>query len=358
MRLELPGQAIACVALLSSIASSAATLPWHIGATNKADEAPSAIDSYAIAPGPNVVVVAVLDSGVLPHPNISNALLPGMDMVSPAANLRGERSANYAPDQREARCGSKVISGTFRTHGTEVSSVIAGDGKEGMSGINRSAKILPVRVFGACGMKTQDLIDGINWSAGVPVAGIALNPTPARIINISIAGGALTCSPALQQAIDNANAKNVFVVVAAGNNFQKALAEPANCKGVISVGALGADNKIESYSALDPRTTLYAPGGGPRLEISTSWSENKIRVATYELSFFGQEQAAVQDKAVGTSFAAPVVAGYIALWLSHHPEKTPTDWQTEALPSLRQVPPLVKCGDCLPRGLLTNRTAF
>lgn len=339
-------------------ALNAATPPWHIGAGNKPDQAPSSIESYAIAPGPHQVVVAVIDSGVLPHPNLGHALLPGMDMVSASTNLRGARSSNYAPDDRDARCGAKIVSSTFRTHGTEVSSVIAGDGAGGMVGVNPKAKILPLRIFGACGMLMQDLIDAINWSIGLPVNGLASNPNPARIVNISISGGSFQCSPALQKTIDNALAKNVFIVAAAGNNFQKALAEPANCNGVISVGAVGADNKIERYSALDPRTTLYAPGGGPRLDTSALWNINKIRVASFDLSLFGQEQAVVLDKAVGTSFAAPIVAGYLSLWLSHHPDKTPADWQSELPQFLRQVVPPEKCAECVPRGLVANQGAF
>lgn len=336
----------------------AVTPPWHIGATTLSEQAPSSIESYSIAPGPHPVVVAVIDSGVLPHPNLNHALLPGMDMVTAATNLRGARSGNYAPDERDARCGAKVVSSTFRTHGTEVSSVIAGDGGAGMAGVNPQAKILPVRIFGACGMLMQDMIDAIHWSVGLPVSGLSTNPYPARVINISISGGSFQCTPALQKAIDGAVAKGVFVVAAAGNNFQRALAEPANCNGVISVGAVGADNKIERYSALDPRTTLYAPGGGPRLDTPALWSVNKIRVASFELSLFGEEKAVVLDKAVGTSFAAPVVAGYVSLWLSHHPEKTPADWQQELPQFLRQVTPPEKCSNCVPRGLLANQKAF
>ena len=43
--------------------------------------------------------------------------------------------------------------------------------------------------------------------------------------------------------------KNIFVVAAVGNTYGKKLAEPANCDGVISVGAVDAENNIEGYSA-------------------------------------------------------------------------------------------------------------
>jgi hypothetical protein len=41
-------------------------------------------------------------------------------MLSAPNNLRGGRSTNFAPDERDARCGQRLISGAFRTHGTEV----------------------------------------------------------------------------------------------------------------------------------------------------------------------------------------------------------------------------------------------
>lgn len=338
----------------------AANMPWYMGSSNPADNAPAAIETYPIAPGPAPVTVAVIDSGVIAeHPSLKGVLLPGYDMVSGANNIRGGRSANFAPDERSAQCGQKLVSGTFRTHGTEVSSVIAGNGVDGMQGVNPKAKILPIRVFSVCGMSASDLADAMLWAGGIAVPGVPDNPNPARVINISISGGGSNCSTQLQSAVDQLVAKDIFIVVAAGNNFNKPLAQPANCRGVISVGAVSADNRIETYSALDPRTSIYSPGGGKPLEMGASWSINKIRVATYTLSMVGNEQASVADKGVGTSFAAPVVAGYISLWLSHNPNVTLAQWQTELPQFVRGVTPLeAKCPDCKPQGLVANVKKF
>jgi serine protease len=140
-------------------------------------------------------------------------------------------------------------------------------------------------------------------------------------------------------------------VAAAGNNFHKPLPEPANCKGVISVGSLDAENKIEVYSALDTRTTLYAPGGGKRLQSSSDWSINKLKVATYDLDLTGNERAAALFRGVGTSYAAPVVSGFISLWLSHNPNKQTSDFANEMQKFLRSVDPIEKCPDCMPKGI-------
>ncbi len=327
-------------------------LPWYLEADGL-HVAPASIRSAATSPGPVTVTVAVIDSGIIAeHPALKGALLPGYDMVTAQRSLRGSRSTNFAPDPRDATCGQKVVSSSFRTHGTEVASLIAGNGYEHAWGVNPQAKILPVRIFSTCGMSPDDMVDAIRWAAGLPVSGTPINAHPAKVINISIAGGASQCRPELQKAIDGAIKTGAFVVAAAGNNFQRPLAEPANCDGVISVGALSAENKIENYSALDPRTSIYTAGGGPNLAINHHWGMNKLRVASAEAGPSGNERFIVADKGVGTSFAAPLVSGFLSLWLSHHPNAVPQDWSSYVDSFVRQVPRLEKCADCNPRGLV------
>jgi serine protease len=327
-------------------------IPWHLGRVDGTQAAPSAINTAGNQPGPHPVVVAVIDSGVIAgHPSLEGQLLPGYDMVSAQSNLRKGRSSNFSPEERDARCGERLLSGAFRLHGTEVASLIAGNGVDGVLGVNPAAKIVPVRLFGACATSRQDLLDAIAWSAGLPVKDLPDNPNPARIINLSLSGGFATCGEDLQRLLKQVTAKNIFVIAAAGNNFQKTLQEPANCNGVISVGALDAQNRIAPYSALDPRTVLYAPGGGPALSGNAEWSVNKLKVASYESNFIGQDRPSSQYRGVGTSYAAPIVAGFISLWLSHQPEKTVADFLNEINHFTRQVEPVAACSACVPRGL-------
>lgn len=346
---------LAAALIFALSAQAAPEIPWHLGALTPNTSAPSAINTTNNKPGPHRIVVAVIDSGIInSHPSLSGQLLAGYDMLSAPNNLRGGRSTNFAPDERDARCGQRLVSGAFRTHGTEVASLIAANGIDGVYGVNPSAQILPVRLFGACNMTRTDLLDSIAWAAGLQVAGVPDNPNPARIINMSIAGGLSVCGADLQKIINRVIEKNVFIVAAAGNNFHKPLPEPANCNGVFSVGALDAENHIEVYSALDPRTSLYAPGGGKRLQADAYWAVNKLMVATYDLDFLGNERSAALERGVGTSFAAPVVSGFISLWLSHNPNKQPSDLAKELPKFLRQVAPLEKCAECAPKGLTAN----
>lgn len=346
---------IAAAICLLCTSTAAQDKPWHLATTSTDQAAAAAINTADIKPGPKTIVVAVIDSGVLAsHPSLQGRLLPGYDMLSAPNNLRGDRSTNFSPDERDSRCGQRLVSSAFRTHGTEVSSLIAGNGTDGVYGVNPTAKILPIRLFGACSMSRNDLLDSIAWAAGFSVPGVPDNPNPAQVINMSIAGGLSTCGPDLQRLITRVVEKKIFVVAAAGNNFHKPLPEPANCKGVISVGAVDAENRIEVYSALDPRTVIYAPGGGKKLSGSSKWSTNKLMVATYDLDFIGQERPAALERGVGTSFAAPVVAGFISLWLSHHPNKQPTDFWQQMPEFLRTVEPLEKCSECAPKGLVAK----
>ena len=340
------------VLVASLQAAFAQGIPWHLGSVDGSEPAPSAINTAGNKPGPHQIVVAVIDSGVIAsHPSLEGQLLPGYDMVSASANLRKSRSSNFSPDERDARCGSRLQSAAFRSHGTEVASLIAGNGTEGVLGVNSTAKIVPIRLFGACATSRSDLLDAIAWAAGLPVKDVPDNTNPARVINLSLAGGFEVCRDDLQKLIRQVMAKGIFVVAAAGNNYHKKLQEPANCDGVISVGALDAENHIAAYSALDPRTVVYAPGGGPALSNSADWAVNKLKVAGFEPNFFGQDRPSASYRGIGTSYAAPIVAGFISLWLSHKPEKTPTDFMNDIDQFLRKVEPVAACPACVPRGL-------
>ena len=99
------------------------------------------------------------------------------------------------------------------------------------------------------------------WSSGIPIAGAPPNPTPAKVINLSL-GGFGPCDQAIQEAVDDALAQGAVVVAAAGNERLNAGDfTPANCSGVINVGAHNIDGSITSYSNYGRRIDVTAPGG-------------------------------------------------------------------------------------------------
>lgn len=298
----------------SSARAQIVEMPWYLGSPNSPDTA-SAINVGKLiqAESTTIVVVAVLDNGVdSNHPSLAGKLLPGVDMISPKSNPKGKRSGDFSPDRASDLCPiNQQNNDGDLYHGTKVSSVIAGNGSLGITGVLRSVKILPVKVVGACKGKRDDLIDGIAWAAGLPVDGLPINPNPAKVINISMAGGASSCNPSLQSVIDRVVAKNIIVVSAAGNTFGRPSLEPSVCNGVISIGAVNPDKSNTFYSAFDARIIMGSPGGGP--EIRRLKFKNKIRVAVLEPDLLiNSATPAGADIGIGTSFAAPLASGAIA----------------------------------------------
>jgi len=297
--------------------------------------------------GRQPVVVAVIDSGVLAdHPSLKDRLLPGADMVSGPLNRRGGRSTLPAPDERNMQCDTGPANGPYRTHGTEVASVIVGNGKGGVMGVAPNALVVPVRVMSACGMSRKDLVDAMAWAGGLPVEGLPDNANPAQVINLSLTGGLQHCGRDIQNMIDQLVERNVFVVVAAGNTFQQRLREPANCKGVISVGAVDRNNQVANYSALDERTVVYAQGG----TISRVTNKPGDRIATFNLSAAGFEVAQVENRRVGTSYAAPLVSGFIANQLASGERHRDVVIKRLIAASVAITTP-DSCKDCEPRRL-------
>src|SRR3990172_12402619 len=165
--------------------------------------------------GSNSVVVAVIDTGILPnHPDIveSPNLIAGYDMISDPkiANDGGGRDNNPTdPGDGVAanECGLGEPAEPSSWHGTHVAGTVGvgkTDNSIGVAGVNWSVRVQAVRVLGKCGGTNVDTNDGIRWAAGLPVPGVPVNPTPARVINMSL-GGREPCSmtPATQAAIND-----------------------------------------------------------------------------------------------------------------------------------------------------------
>ncbi|KOX88943.1 Extracellular basic protease precursor [Thermus aquaticus] len=190
------------------------------------------------------VVVAVVDTGVLPgHPDLEGVLLPGLDLVD----------GDTDPTE-------PVVSPLQTFHGSHVSGILAAAWNGvGMAGASQ-AQVLPIRLLTPEGTgRESDLILALRWAAGIPVPGLPPNPHPAQVVNLSLSGEG-PCSPALQEALDEVRARGVLVVAAAGNygrDFRDYF--PGNCRGVLTVGAVGPEGRLASYS--NRSAPLLAPGG-------------------------------------------------------------------------------------------------
>ena len=90
--------------------------------------------------------------------------------------------------------------------------------------------------------------------------GMPANPTPARVINMSL-GSAGACNAAYQAVVDRITAAGVVIVAAAGNSAGGAVGSPGNCRGVIAVLALRHAGTKVGFSDLGAEIAIAAPGG-------------------------------------------------------------------------------------------------
>ena len=241
---------------------------------------------------PNVTV-AVLDTGIVQHPDLLPNILPGFNMI----------------DGNEDTTDLGI---TTYYHGTHVAGTIAANGK--LLGIAPYVKILPIKVCNGDGCWDSDVIAGIYWASGMAVGNYPVNSTPAKVMNLSLGGDSSICPPSYRDAIYAATKlKNVAVVVAAGNSYANAaLSSPANCFNTITVAATNRQGLRSSYSNFGKTITIAAPGGD-----NTPVAEDGI-LSTVGTSDHGFGYAYY----AGTSMAAPHVTGVIALMLSVNPNLT------------------------------------
>ncbi|BDU15712.1 S8 family serine peptidase [Lysobacter auxotrophicus] len=268
------------------------------------------------------VVVAVVDSGIVNHSDLSANVLPGYDFIEDPWNANdGDGRDADARDPGDWVAAGACYAGSAASnslwHGTHVAGTIAAvtNNGKGVAGVAYGAKLLPVRVLGRCGAYDSDIADGVIWASGGAVPGVPANTTPAEVINISL-GGEGACGITLQKAFDAAVSRGSTVVVAAGNeNIDASLSVPSNCRNVIVVGASTATGERAAFSNHGALVDIAAPGVGI--------------LSTYNAGLTSPT-AETYAALHGTSMAAPHVAGVVALIQSVSPTpKTPA--QIEAL---------------------------
>ncbi|MBW6437755.1 S8 family peptidase [Actinoplanes hulinensis] len=172
-------------------------------------------------------------------------------------------------------------------HGTFVAGVAAGS----TYGVAKSANVVGVRVLDNNGSgTTAGVIAGIDW--------VTANAAPGRsVANLSLGGGA---SSTLDAAVRRSITAGIPYTIAAGNSGVNASnTSPARVTEALTVGATSNTDAKASWSNYGSVLDLFAPG----VSITSAWRTSDT--ATYTGS--------------GTSFAAPHVAGAVALYLAANP---------------------------------------
>lgn len=293
---------------------------WHYHAAVTEPGSVNLPAAWDVTTGDANVVVAVIDTGILPHADLGGRVLPGYDFISTTfVSNDGDGRDSNATDAGDWAYADQCYAGSPASisswHGTHVAGTIgaATNNAYGLSGINWVSKILPVRVLGRCGGYTSDIVDGMRWAAGLPVSGVPANPTPAKVLNLSLGGGySCSATSAFQIAINDVTAAGALVVAAAGNsNMDAASFSPAGCSGVVTVAAGNRSGGKSYYSNWGSSVEITAPGGesplNPNGILSTLDSGTTSYIGDNSYYFYQ-----------GTSMAAPHVAGVASLVLSAH----------------------------------------
>jgi len=242
------------------------------------------------------IVIAVIDTGGTNHPDMAGRFVGGYDFFS---------NDTDSTDDGDASNGVSCPTSSSSWHGTKVAGVIGTNVNNslGIAGINQLSFIQHIRILGQCGGTTSDEIRAIRWAAGLPVDGVPLNSTPARVLNLSL-GGEGPCSPSEQDAINAAVAAGAIVVVAAGNGGNDQIGDdldvvensPANCDNVITVTATTESGQRALFSNYGSKVTIAAPG---------------VAIRTTTINGYTYSN--------GTSFSTPILSGIISLMLSVNP---------------------------------------
>jgi len=281
-------------------------LQWHYQAANLPN-------AWAIENGTTTpVVVAILDTGVAPHPDLAG--LDGYDFVD--------------DDTDPFDAG-----GSTGYHGTHVAGTVAAttNNGTGVAGVSWGATLLHVRVLGADGSGRIDtILRGVAWAAGLRATDPSYPPppaTPARVINLSLGGVIGGPCPAMYESVfAEAVAAGVTIVAAAGNaNIDAAATFPANCPSVIAVGALGPTGERAPYSNYGSVVDLMAPGGDLSRDVILETDDGPVRSRGGVLSTFVASEGPAYAFFEGTSMAAPHVSGVAALLLSERPDRTTSE---------------------------------
>ncbi|MCG7276332.1 S8 family serine peptidase [Corynebacterium singulare] len=249
----------------------------------------SRLRSFATGAG---VKVAVIDTGVAAHPQLR--VTPGADFVTPEE-----------PDPLR----------DCDVHGTVVAGVIAGH----ELGVAPDAEIYSIRQtsshYRALPGEGSDGHDSSGTLASLAAAIEDAVDAGARVINVSV----VSCVPpeaaervdrsGLNAALRRAEDAGAVVVAASGNATSGGCDKtdvvfPAVADTVVAVGALTSPHELAEYSIEAP---LSAEGNVPlALEPGGGWATAKGDTLFQ-----------------GTSFAAPVVSGTIALLMQRYPSDSP-----------------------------------
>jgi subtilisin family serine protease len=220
--------------------------------------------AWDVTQGSSNVVIAIVDTGIQSsHPDLDSKIVAGYD---------------YVDNDSTPTDGNG--------HGTHVAGTSAAEtnNSTGGAGMCPNCRLMPVRVLNNSGSGTMaGVANGITWAAD----------HGAKVINMSLGGGGATT---LQNAVDYAWGKGVFMACAAGNDNTSSTTNSypgayTNCFAIASTTSTDARSSFSNYGSW---VEVAAPGSS----IYSTWLNSGYNTIS------------------GTSMATPHVAGLAGLLAS------------------------------------------
>jgi serine protease AprX len=277
------------------------------------------------------VGVAVIDSGITSwHDDLVNFT----NKSFPYGNQRVAKFVDFVNGQ--------TLPYDDNGHGTHVSGIIAGGGFDSAyekAGIAPNASLISLKVLDQNGSgRISNLIAALDWTAN------NYQTYNIRVVNMSVGAGVYESywTDPLTIAARKVVEKGITVVAAAGNMGKNdngelqwgGITAPGNAPWVVTVGAsttngttVRSDDEMASFSSSGPtafdfaaKPDLVAPGVGT---ISLAAAGSQFFATKSQYLVPGTNGQNVYLALSGTSMAAPVVSGTIALMLQANPNLTP-----------------------------------
>jgi serine protease AprX len=266
------------------------------------------------------ISVAVIDSGIAPHGAIANRVVARVNFVSNEPGVTGDPFG----------------------HGTHVAGMIGGVNTRHTSdyggGSAPAVKFVDIRVLGRTGVGyTSDVLAGIDWAIANRVRyGI-------RVINLSLGHPVAESAKTdpLCIAVERAVRAGIVVVASAGNygltsagaKVIGGIASPGNSPAAITVGALDTkdtlsttDDIVAPYSSRGPSAidlTVKPDVVAPATRVVSLESAGSYLATTYPQWHVAGSFTNGYLRLTGTSMAAAVVSGGVALLLDAQPSMSP-----------------------------------
>jgi serine protease AprX len=175
------------------------------------------------------VVIAFIDAGFYPHPDIRDRILVHVDA---STNHVVEQSADFETSD-------------LSWHGQMTSVIACGDGSTSggkYRGIASGAQLVLVKVSTPKGqIKERDILRGLRWLADTH------RRFKVKVVNISVGGDRQNSDPnyALHRMVRKLTREGVTVVIAAGNRGTEMLLPPASAAEGITVGGINDNNSLD-----------------------------------------------------------------------------------------------------------------